>query len=282
MENQALLVIDIGNSTIASAIFYGDADDASGGGRQLPPPELLEPLPTGTALAAEDQTAIFRSFFESRLDNRGVRAAILSSVVPRLTESCLNAFEELLGKRPLLVNSGIYHFLPVKIPVSRARQIGTDFVCNAVEAYLRFKRPCVITDFGTALTFAAISPSGELMGTAIAPGIAAASKALADNAAQLYSVPFDIPPSPLGENTVQAMQSGLIYGWAGLAESLVSRFKSEICCRTDARPQDIQVIATGGFCDLIAPLAGITCMDRHLVLYGLRSIANLAARFFSF
>jgi type III pantothenate kinase len=264
-----LLAVDIGNSTIASAFFHTTTRDDS---RE---PELLERLPSG-AIPADAVIKEYRAAFHRFLAGRKNVAAIVSSVVPRLTGPVTGILEECCGAKPLLVTSELYHLLPVSIPPSRARQIGTDFVCNAVEAYSRFRSPCVIADFGTALTFAAVGASGGLLGTAIAPGLATAAQSLADNAAQLFPVPIEVPPSPLGDNTTEAVQSGLVYGWAGIAESLGSRFRNELCLRENARLEDIQVIATGGFCELIAPLTGIfTCVDRQLVLRGLRRIARL-------
>lgn len=257
-----MLTIDIGNSTIASALFYKDLYD----------PEPLERLPTGAMLEADECGAALRRF----LEGRDIDAVIISSVVPCLTKPFLKMLKELGCEKPLLVNSALYPLLPVKIPGPRAPQIGTDIVCNAVEAYARFQGPCVIVDFGTALTFTALGASGDLLGTAIAPGLATAAQSLAGNAAQLYLVPIEEPPSPLGANTVQAIQSGLVFGWVGLAESLVNRFKTEICRKEGISRERIQVIATGGFCGLIAPLTGIfDHVDRLLVLHGLRRIAHL-------
>jgi type III pantothenate kinase len=261
-DKQVLLAVDIGNSTIASAFFHEGAGE----------PEALERLPSGPAPAADGYRAAFQRFLAGR---NGVTAAV-SSVVPHLTGPVMDILETLCGAKPLLVTSDRYHLLPVTIPGSRAAQIGTDFVCSAVEAYSRFRSPCVIVDFGTALTFAAVSAGGALLGTAIAPGLAAAAQSLADSAARLSLVPIEIPASPLGQNTVQAIQSGLVYGWAGIAASLGGRFIAELRLRDGAREEDIAVIATGGFCELIAPLAGIfTHVDRGLVLKGLARIAAI-------
>jgi type III pantothenate kinase len=184
--------------------------------------------------------------------------------------------ERLCGAKPLLVGHALYGLLPVKIPAHRSRQIGTDIVCNAVEAWTRFRRPCIVVDFGTALTFTAIGASGSLLGTAIAPGLAIAAQALARSAAQLFPVALEAPASPLGENTTEAMQSGLVFGYAGLAESMASRLAAEMR-RKEGSSQDIAVIATGGLSSLIAPLVRtFHSVDKNLIFHGLRRVARLA------
>jgi type III pantothenate kinase len=206
-----------------------------------------------------------------------IAGAVVSSVVPSVTDSLCAALERLTGVKPLLVSHALYGLLPVKIPAHRCRQIGTDIVCNAVEAWARFERPCIIVDFGTALTFTALGPCGSLLGTAIAPGLAIASGALSRSAAQLFPVALEAPASPLGENTVQAMQSGLVFGCAGIAESLTGRFMEEMRRKGCPPGQDIPVIATGGLCGLIAPLVRVfSSVDKHLIFHGLRRVAEIA------
>jgi type III pantothenate kinase len=263
-----LLTVDIGNSTIGAAIFALRAREA---------------LPLGNiATAAPQNGGQYLKEFRALLDASGIRphaltSAIVSSVVPAVTDRFLAMLEGLTGVKPLLVRPALYDLLPVKIPASRSRQIGTDIVCNAVEAWARFQRPCIIVDFGTALTFTALGVSGGLLGAAIAPGLAVASRALAQSAAQLFPVALEVPPSPLGENTVEAMQSGLIFGCAGLAESLIGRFMAEMRRKECPPNGDIAVIATGGLCGLIAPLVpAFLSVDTHLIFYGLRRIADLA------
>lgn len=267
MKELSFLAIDIGNSTVACAFFGGGALFGSGA-----EPLRIESISTEIALAACDHAAVLREFFERFGIEKKTACAMVSSVVPRLTEPCLYVLEEFCEKKPLLIESGLYNHLRIKIPESRARQIGTDIVCNTEEAYSRFNSPCIVVDFGTALTFTAIDSGGVLLGTAIAPGLACAAQSLANKAAQLFLVPIEAPPTPLGRNTVEAMQSGLVYGWASLAQSLVERFKTEMR-RQGVPRKDIKVIGTGGFCGLIAPIAGIFDeIDPCLIFYGLRRI----------
>ena len=261
-----LLAIDIGNSTIGAALFPENADSL------LP----LENIPTDAQFPRGEYAAVFRARLQSSgADPRKITAAIASSVVPALTDPFLGMVEECTGVKPLLVNPSLYHLLPVTMPEARAAQIGTDIVCNAVEARARFRGPCVIVNFGTALTFTAVGSAGEILGAAIAPGLGIALRSLASGAAQLYTVPLEVPSSPLGGDTVSAIQSGVVFGSVGLAESLVSRFINEMCRIEGLQKDSIQVIATGGLCGLVAPLTGIFGhVDPYFIFHGLRRIAQ--------
>ena len=262
-----LLTIDIGNSTIGAAAFCED--------RLVP----LESIPTDYRLPRAEYAGVFRV----RLEDAGmapqkISAAVVSCVVPALTDTFLSLVEELTGTRPLLVSPALYHLLPIKMTEIRAAQIGTDIVCNAVEAYSRFRGPCIIVDFGTALTFTAIGAAGSLLGAAIAPGLGTAIQSLASAAAQLHTVPLEVPASPLGQDTIGAIQSGIVFGAAGLAESLAGRFMDEMCRKEGFNRDSIKVIATGGRSGLIAPLVRVFHhVDQHLVFHGLRRVALLAS-----
>jgi type III pantothenate kinase len=189
--------------------------------------------------------------------------------------------EGLTGKKPMLVNHSLYHLLPVKIPKSREHEIGADIVCNVVEAYSRFPGPCIVVDFGTALTFTAVGKSGNLLGTAIAPGLGIAVKALAQHTALLPSVALEAPPSALGTNTVHAIQSGIVLGYKGLVETMIAGLKDEMC-RAKGEADDeaaITVIATGGLNSVLSPITNVfQHVDRQLILYGLKRIAKLCAQ----
>jgi type III pantothenate kinase len=261
-----LLVIDIGNTNIVAALFRDDT-----------------PLPVGRIYTDPKRTGDeYAIVFRSLLREKGVaisdiNASIVSSVVPALIGPFLSMIEGITGKKPLLVNPGLYHLLPVKIPEPRAPQVGTDIVCNIVEAYSRFKAPCIVVDFGTALSFAAVGSDGTLLGAAIAPGLGLAVDSLASSAAQLYPVALEAPASALGENTVHAIQSGIVLGYKGLVESLVAQFKDEMTHIQGIKAQDIEVIATGGLNSVLHPITNVfKHVDRHLILYGLKRIAQLA------
>ena len=125
-----------------------------------------------------------------------------------------------------LLSQLIYHKLPVL--VLNPQEIGTDLVANATAAFIRYNKPCMVIDFGTALTFTTVGKSGEILGVAITPGLLTALKSLTGNTAQLSEVRLIAPPSVLGNNTTHAIQSGLILGFAGLVDSIVERTEEEL------------------------------------------------------
>jgi type III pantothenate kinase len=271
-----LLVIDIGNTNIVAALFANAS--VSGSGENAPSP--LGRIFTDSNRTGDEYGIIFRSLLrEKGIAPEAITASIVSSVVPALIGPFLSMIEGLTGKKPLLVNHTLYHLLPVKIPKSREHEIGADLVCNVVEAYARF-RPCIVVDFGTALTFTAVDSAGNLLGTAIAPGLGIAVKSLAQHTALLPSVALEAPPSALGTNTVHAIQSGIVLGYKGLVETMIARLKDEMR-RMDADgagagSTEIIVIATGGLNSVLSPITNVfQHVDRNLILYGLRRIAGL-------
>jgi type III pantothenate kinase len=260
-----LLVIDIGNTNIVAALFRGN--------------EVIE---TGRVFTDVHRTGDeYGIIFRSLLRDTGVRpsdidSSIMSSVVPALTGPFVGMIKKLTGKKPLLVNHAIYGMLPVKPPPPRMREIGADLMCNAVAAFTRFKGACIIVDFGTALTFTCVGGSGTVLGCAIAPGLGTAVKSLSANTAQLPIVPLEAPDSSLGENTVHAIQSGIVLGYKGLVEFLLSRMKADMES-VDGVPRDsISVIATGGLNSVLQPITDVfQHVDRQLILRGLKIISDI-------
>lgn len=212
--------------------------------------------------------------FQSLLNSESIilsdiNAVVLSSVVPLL----INPFQEMINKlfpeAPLtIVNPGIYNQLPIK--VLNPDELGTDLVANAVSAFQRFGDYTMIIDFGTALTFTTIGKDAEIAGVAIAPGLRTAVRALSGDTAQLPHIQLSPPPSVLGDNTEHAIQAGIVFGFAGLVDSIVERTEKEL-------DNKLQVVATGGLCGIIAPLSKrINTVDKMLTLDGLRRINSLA------
>jgi type III pantothenate kinase len=263
-----LLVIDIGNTNIVAALFRDDA----------PAPLPLGRIFTDSNRTGDEYGIIFRSLLrDAGILSSAITASIVSSVVPALIGPFLGMIQTLTGRKALLVNHTLYHLLPIHIPAPRAQQIGTDIVCNIVEAFSRFRGPCIVADFGTALTFAAVGPTGNLLGTAIAPGLGTAVQSLVSHTAQLPPVSLEAPASPLGTNTVHAIQSGIVLGYKGLVESLIGQFKDEMQRLEDIPPESVQVIATGGLNSVLRPITNVfQLVDKQLILYGLQRIAELA------
>jgi type III pantothenate kinase len=159
----------------------------------------------------------------------------------------------------------------VNIRYDDPEQVGADRIVDAVAGYKMYGGPACIIDFGTATTFDAVSSEGDFLGGAIAPGIAIAAQALFERTAKLPQVDLRWPPSPIGRNTSQSLQSGLLFGYVGLVEGIVDRFKSELGPET-------KVIATGGLAEVIAKETKvISILAPWLTLDGLRIIHELNA-----
>jgi type III pantothenate kinase len=172
----------------------------------------------------------------------------------------------LLGHAPLLVEPSVYKSLPIEI--LSPDEIGADIVADATAAFIRYGGPCMVIDFGTALTFTTISKSGRILGVAITPGLMTALKSLTGNTAQLRDVQLVAPPSVLGDNTIHAIQSGIVLGFAGLVDSMVNRTEKEIS-------ENLTVIATGGLSSVLLNISNrIQIIDENLTLDGLKYMAE--------
>jgi type III pantothenate kinase len=198
------------------------------------------------------------------VDLESVTGVCLSSTVPTLIRE-YEHFAERWAKAPLLVvepgvrtGIGMRHDAP--------HQVGPDRIVNAVAAKERYGAPCIVVDFGTSTNFDVVSAEGEYVGGVLAPGIEISMEALFERAARLTKVDFAEPPSAIGKTTEQALQSGLVFGFAGQVDGIVKRIRGEI-------GDSARVVATGGLADLIAPNSEtIELVDPHLTLEGLRLI----------
>lgn len=199
-----------------------------------------------------------------------VDRVILSSVVPTLTSTFAAVCERYLQHEVLIVRPD--QTAGIRVETENPAEVGADRVVNAVAAYHKYGGPAIIIDMGTATTLDFISADGALLGVIIVPGMKLAADALAGRAAQLSRVALEAPPTVLGRNTTQAIQSGLVYGYAALIEGLVARLRAEL-----DTPQ-AQVIGTGGLIRLIYPHTNvIDQIDPWLTLTGLRLISEWAA-----
>lgn len=250
-----LLAIDIGNTNIVFGIY--EEEKWQNHWR----------IQTDQRKTADEYEVIFRSLMTAgKICRTHVDKIILSSVVPSLvhpfSEMLLALFSEAEIKT---VNPEIYPQLPIK--VLNPYQIGADLVANAVAAYQKYGNLTTVVDFGTALTFTTIGKNSEISGVAIAPGLRTAVSALAGGTAQLPHVHLAPPPSVLGENTVHAIQSGVVYGFTGLVDSMIERTQNEI-------GESLNVVATGGLSNIIAPLTRyVKNVEPLLTLDGLRQIS---------
>ena len=190
---------------------------------------------------------------------------IISSVVPPLTLAFTELSKRYLNQTPIVVRHDTK--TGVKIDIEQPQQAGADRIVNAAAIVAKYQYPAIVIDFGTATTFDVISADGALIGVAIAPGVGVAHDALVSRAARLHKVDLEPPPSPIGRNTIHAMQSGIFWGYVGLVEGLVKRIK-------DAMPDDrIKVYATGGLAVLFNEHTDVIDeIISELTLDGLRAI----------
>jgi type III pantothenate kinase len=196
-----------------------------------------------------------------------VTGICMCSVVPPLTGTLEQMCATYFGQTPLNVDVGVK--TGVKIRYDNPREVGADRVVDAAAVYRLYGGPACVVDFGTATTFDAISRTGDYVGGAIAPGIGIAAEALFTRTAKLPRIDLVRPPRAIGTNTVHSMQSGLVFGYVGLVEGMVARFRAEL-------GPDMQVIGTGGLAEIIArETDAIHEVDPWLTLKGLHIVWEL-------
>jgi type III pantothenate kinase len=191
----------------------------------------------------------------------------LASVVPPLTTRVVEACRAYLNQEPLMVDAGVK--TGVRIRYEDPRAVGADRIVDAAAVLRYYGGPACVVDFGTATTFDAISAEGDYLGGAIAPGIGIAAEALYLRTAKLSRVDLQRPPNAIGRNTVHAMQSGLLFGYVGLVEGMVARFRAELGPK-------MKVIATGGLAEIVARETSVLeVIAPWLTLDGLRIVWDL-------
>ncbi|MCB0651548.1 MAG: type III pantothenate kinase [Saprospiraceae bacterium] len=250
-----LLVIDIGNSNVCLGLWQEDQW------------RNIWRLPTfQNDLEVYYETQLVNRFLEANVQLMEVTRVVMSSVVPDMNHRMLISLEKLFGMGVILVGPEIYP--KIDLQIDNPSEIGTDLVANAVAAYHQFGRDCIIVDFGTALTFTTLTKEGQILGVSIVPGLKTAIKALFTKTAQLPEVPMEHPVSALGKNTVQAIQSGIFYGYTGLVINMVESIRKEV-------GEHYEAIATGGLSTTIKSLEEyFLAIEPNLTLNGLRYIAQ--------
>lgn len=251
-----LLTIDIGNTNITLGLYSGD---------ELGPrwrlATDLERMPDEFGLQ------IVGLLEHGECSLKDIAGVCLASVVPPLTTKIAQACQDYLGHTPLVVDAGVK--TGVRILYENPRGVGADRIVDAAAVQLLYGGPACVVDFGTGTTFDAISAQGEYLGGAIAPGIGIAAEALFTRAAKLPRVDLDRPPAAIGRNTTHAMQSGLLFGYVGLVEGMVARFRAELGPK-------MKTIATGGLAEIVARETDvIEIIAPWLTLDGLRIVWEL-------
>ncbi len=248
-----LLTIDIGNTNVTLGLYEGKAL------------AVAWRLATAHERMADEYGLQMLGLLEHRgFGPANVDGVALASVVPPLTGIFVAACEKYLGRAPFIVDAGVR--TGVRIRYEDPKAVGADRVVDAAAVQALYGGPACIVDFGTGTTFDAISAEGDYLGGAIAPGIGIAAEALFQRTAKLPRVDLARPPSAIGRNTVHAMQSGLVFGYVGLVEGMVARFRAELGPK-------MKVIGTGGLVDVIAAeTAVIEIKAPWLTLDGLRIV----------
>jgi type III pantothenate kinase len=246
-----LLVVDVGNTQTHFGTFRDE--------------ELLEHWRFATVRdsTADELGAALRNLLELRgVGLADLHQSIVSSTVPQLEPEWLEMSRRYLAHEMLAVGPGLKTGMPIRI--DNPRELGADRLVNAVAAYERNGGPVISVDFGTAVNYDVVSAAGEYLGGVIAPGIEVSLEALTERGAKLPKVDLAAPRHAIGKSTVEAIRSGVIYGYAGQVDGIVRRLKGEL-------GDDADVLATGGLAAHIVPFTEtIDEVDDLLTLKGLK------------
>ena len=246
-----LLVIEVGNTHTKVAVYEAD---------QL---RALWRLSTRRDTSADEYGVLIESLFRRHgLDPGGVQHVAISNVVPPIQQALEWMCTRYFGVSPYSIQPGLNSPIPLAVDVPR--EVGPDRVANAMAAMTHFGTPVIVIDFGTATNFDCVNARGEFIGGAIAPGIRTSLDALLTRASRLYRVEFTRPKEAIGRNTLTNIQSGIVYGYAGLVDGIVDRMRIEL-------DEEAPVIATGGLATLIADVPRcIRQVEANLTLEGVR------------
>ena len=248
-----LLAIDAGNTHVVFGVYEAERLEASW---------RVSTPPTSTG---DEVAMLLRDLFALRnVDLGKVDGVVIGSVVPNLNQGLLEAAETHLKVAPVMVGPGVK--TGVRILYENPKEVGADRIANSLAAFRKFGGPVIVIDFGTAVTYDAISAGGEYVGGAIAPGVEISLEALIEHTARLFRVELTPPDSVIGKTTVAAIQSGLFWGFVGQIEGMVGRMSEEL-------GGGAHVVATGGQAELVAGLTHvIEAVEPQLTLDGLRLI----------
>ncbi len=251
-----LLAIDIGNTNVVLGVFNNE--------------KLVENwrVGTNTQITPDEYAMIFKDLFGfAGLEFKQITGVIISTVVPPLLPVMIEMSLKYFRLEPMVVTHEVKTGITMRY--DNPKEVGADRIVNAAAAYRFYGGPIIIVDFGTATTFCAVTKNGEYLGGAITPGVKISAEALFQRASKLPRVELVKPAKVIGADTISAMQSGIIYGYAGLVDGIVERMKKELS-------MEARVVATGGLAELVSPeTKTIQEIRPHLTLEGLRLLYEI-------
>lgn len=247
-----LLAVDVGNTQTHLGAFDGD---------RLTEHWRFQTRAGATGDELAERIAGLLALREMSLED--LEAVCVSSVVPPLGTQYEQLADRYMNATCLTIEPGVKTGMPIRI--DNPLEVGADRLVNAVAAYERFKSACVVVDFGTGINFDAVSGAGEYLGGAIAPGLEVSLTALVERAARIPRIDLAAPETAIGRSSRAAIQSGFVFGFAGLIDGVVRRIEDEM--------GEVELLATGGLAETIVPFTEtIEHVDEMLTLKGLRLI----------
>lgn len=255
-----ILAIDMGNTNIV----IGCVDDEK--------IYFEERLSTDHSKTELEYAIGFKTVLELYgIESNDIKGAIISSVVPQLVNVIKSAVEKIIGITPLIVGPGVKTGL--NLLMDQPKQVGSDLVVDAVAAIQEYGVPVIIIDIGTATTISAVDDKKNYIGGVILPGIKVSLDSLVSRTAQLPRISLEAPKRVIGKNTIECMQSGIIYGNASCIDGMIERLKEEVHKTTGVQTDRIKVVATGGLAKVITPYCkNQITLDSTLLLKGLKII----------
>ena len=244
-----ILVVDVGNTNTVLGLMIGT--------------EVMHTFRVSTIMRTTDELGLLMvGLFATRgIDRHEIKGAIIGTVVPSVLYEIQKAIRRYLEIEALVVGRKLK--TGIRVRTDNPREVGADRIVNAVAGIAKWGAPIVVVDFGTATTFDCVDSAGDFVGGAIAPGFRISEEALVNRTAQLPRIEVQRPPAAIGKNTVHAMQSGFLFGYAGLVDALARRIRAEL-------GGTAKVVATGGLSTMIAAESEvIEEVDVHLTLRGL-------------
>lgn len=254
-----ILAIDIGNTNIVLGGFEEDSL------------KFVARIATNAVKTEDEYATKIKSILAlHKVDNKAVKGAIISSVVPPLNAIMKKAVNIVYGVEAIMVGPGIK--TGINIQCDSPSTVGADLICACVAAHHIYKSPSLIIDMGTATKMMVMDEKGTFIGVSIIPGVGIGLKALASGTAQLPQISLEAPKSVIGKNTADCMRSGVVFGNASLIDGMIDRFNEEM-------GQELPLIATGGLSSTIIPHCkhNIT-FDEHLLLKGLKILYDKNVR----